>query len=124
MTLWRYYMEIAFRYGNASQRKWGFVGRKFYTELYNYLQKSLIFNDTISKAVGIKVVELDTGHGIIELMTHPMFTEMATSSMEYAVDMIGIDPTFFDVMVMKNHDLQVRDINPGRSHTKNGKCLP
>lgn len=118
MTLWRYYMEIAFRYTNGSQRKWGFVGRKFYTELYNYLQKSLIFNDSISKAVGIKVTELDTGHGIIELMTHPMFTEMSTSSMEYAVDMIGIDPSFFEIMVMKNHDLQVRDINPGRSHTK------
>lgn len=117
MTLWRKYMEIAFRYGNASQRKWGFVGRKFYTELYNYLQKSLIFNDSISKAVGIKVVELDTGHGIIELMTHPMFTEMATTSVEYAVDMIGIDPSFIDIMVMKNHDVQVRDINPGRSHT-------
>ena len=117
MTLWRKFTEIGFRYGNGSARKWGFVGRKFYTELYNYLQKSLIFNDSISKAVGIKVVELDTGHGILELMTHPMFTEMSTSSQEYAVDMIAIDPTFFEIMVMKNHDVQVRDINPGRSHT-------
>ena len=117
MELWRKYTEILFRYGNGSGRKWLFVGGKFYTELYNYLQKSLIFNDSISKAVGIKVVEIDTGHGILELMRHPMLTEMSTSGVEYSIDGIAVDPTFIDIAVMKGLDIQMRDINPGRSHT-------
>jgi len=123
MALWRKYTEILFRYGNASARKWLFVGGKFYTELHNYLEKTLIFNDTISKAVGIKVTEIDTGHGILELMRHPMLTEASTSAMEYAVDGIAVDPSFVNIMVMRNHDVQVREINPGRSHTRESELF-
>lgn len=123
MTLWRKYTEILFRYGNASQRKWLFVGGKFFTELQNFFEKSLVYNDRISEAVKIKVMELDTGHGILEIMRHPMLTEMSTSSVEFGVDGIAIDPFFFDIMVMRNLDLQVRDIDPGRSHVKEAELF-
>jgi hypothetical protein len=115
--VFRKYMEIWFRYGNKRNRKWGFTGGKFFTELETYLEKFLVLNDSITKALGIHVFEIETGHGIVELMRHSLLTEMSTTSVEYSLDMIGVDPDYMDLMYLRNMDIKVRsNIQASRSH--------
>lgn len=115
----RKHMEYVFKFGNMRRRKWAFVGGKFMTELETYMEKFLVLNDSITKALKINVLEIETNHGILELMRHSMFDELASSSMEYAADMIVVDPDYVELMVLQNMDLKVRmNIQDPRAHTK------
>jgi hypothetical protein len=115
----RKFMEIDMRYGNKRFTKWGFTGGKFFTELESYLEKFLVFNDKLSASIKLPVFTIETGHGTVELMRHSLLTEMSTSSVEWSLDMILVDPDFVDIMYLQNMDIKTRmDIQNPRSHVR------
>jgi len=99
-------MEIVFRYGSDS--KVGFCGGKFFTVLYNTLEKFIVANDGLSRKWGWQVFDLETGHGIVHLLRHPILSEYDTSGQAWAFDMIGVDLEYVDLMVMKNMDVRIK----------------
>jgi len=109
-------LEVAFRYG--SETKWLFAGGQFFSALYNLLDKKLVYNDTISKQIGFRVNEWDCGHGNLMITRCPLFTEYNTTTMPYGYDGVGVDLEYIWLMTYKNHDWQMRDLDPGRAHTR------
>jgi len=99
-------MEIAFRFG--SQEKVGFCGGKFFTVLLNNLEKFITMNDGLSKKWGWQVFTLETGHGLLHLLRHPLLREMNTSGQAWAYDMIGVDLKYVWLMKMKNMDVKIK----------------
>lgn len=115
-------MEIAFRYG--SQEKVAFCGGKFFTVLTNKLEKFIVANDGLSKKWGWTVLDLETGHGIVHLMRHPLLTEFDSSDQGWAYDMIGIDLDYVQLMIMKGHDVQVKTgVEENDAHTKKNEIF-
>lgn len=110
-------MEIAFRYGSDS--KVAFCGGKFFTVLYNTLEKFIVMNDGLTKKWGWPVFDFETGHGILNLLRHPWFTEADTSGQAWAYDMIGVDLDYVDLMVMKNMDFKIKsNVNDDDEHQR------
>lgn len=109
-------MEVAFRYG--SETKYLFAGGQFFSALYNLLDKKLVYNDKVSNRIGFRVSEWDCGHGLLMISRHPLFTEYNTTTMPYGYDAVGVDLEYIWLMVYQNHDWQMKDIDPGRAHTK------
>jgi len=99
-------MEIAFRYGSES--KVGFAGGKFFSVLLNNLEQFVRMNDGLSRKWGWTVFELESGHGLLELMRHPLLSEYDTSGQAYAYDLIGVDLEYVDLMIMKGMDVKVK----------------
>lgn len=91
LGLLRQNTEIIYRYGNSGMVKHWFVGGKFFTVLYNALEKFISVNDEYSRRYGWKVFELELGHGIAMLHRHPLFTDLSTSSNEYSMDAVIVD---------------------------------
>ena len=119
LETYRANMEIAFRYG--SDEKTTFNGGKFFTVLYNTLEKFITMNDGLTKKWGWPVFDLETGHGIQHLMRTPVLTDMSTANQEWSFDQIGVDLEYLDLMVMKNMDFKVKqNVNDSDEHqTKN-----
>jgi hypothetical protein len=108
-------MEIAFRYGSDS--KVAFCGGKFFTVLYNQLEKFITANDGLSKKWGWTVFDLETGHGMLHLLRHPAFSEFDTSGQAWAYDMVGVDLEYVDLMIMQNMDFRVKSsVNDDDEH--------
>jgi hypothetical protein len=99
-------MEIAFRYG--SDEKVAFCGGKFFTVLLNNLEKYVRMNDGLSKKWGWHVYSLETGHGLLNLMRHPLLSELDTGDQQWAYDMIGVDLDYVDLMKHKGMDVKVK----------------
>jgi len=117
LETWREKMEIVFRYGGES--KVAFCGGKFFTVLYNNLEKFIRANDTLSKKWGFEVYTLETGHGLLHLMRHPLFTEYDTSNEAYAYDCLIVDPAYVWVMIHKGMDVKVKaNVQDRDEHTK------
>jgi hypothetical protein len=117
LETFRQNMEIAFRYG--SDEKTAFVGGKFFTVLYNNLEKFITANDGLSKKWGWTVMDLETGHGILHLLRHPLLSEYDTSGQAWAYDMIGVDLEYVDLMVMKNMDVRIKsEVNDEDEHQR------
>ena len=115
LEAFRQNMEIAFRYG--SDDKVAFCGGKFFTVLYNTLEKFIVANDGLSKKWGWPVIDFDTGHGILHLLRHPWFSEADTTGQAWAFDMIGVDLEYVDLMIMKNMDFKVKtSVNDDDEH--------
>lgn len=115
LETYRQNMEIAFRYG--SDTKLTFNGGKFFTVLYNTLEKFITMNDGLSRKWGWPVMEMETGHGIIQLLRHPWFTEYDTSGQAWAYDQVGIDLEYVALMIMRNMDFKVKsDVNDNDEH--------
>ena len=98
LNLLREKTEIIYRYGNANQMKHWFCGGKFFTALYNGLEKFIHVNDEFSKRYGWAVYELELGHGIAMLHRHPLLTDQATATNEYGYDCIILDLEYVKLM--------------------------
>jgi len=110
-------MEIAFRYG--SDTKVAFCGGKFFTVLYNTLEKFITMNDGLSRKWGWTVMEMETGHGILQFLRHPMFTEFDTSGQAWAYDMVGVDLDYVDLMILQNMDFKIKtSVNDDDEHQR------
>lgn len=112
--------EITYRYG--SETKDWFCGGQYFTVLNNNLEKFITVNDAFSKKYGWTVSELSLGHGVAHLHRHPKFTDQHTTganSVAYAKDCVIADTKYLNLMVMKDHDVQVRsNIQGNRSHKR------
>lgn len=106
--------ERIYRYGNTQKVKHWFCGGKFFSVLYNALEKFIHVNDQYSKRYGWAVYELELGHGIAMLHRHPMLTEATTTGNEYGMDAVIADLDY--VKLMKYIDVSVRALDPGRAH--------
>lgn len=106
--------ERIYRYGNSQKVKHWFCGGKFYTYLYNALEKFIHVNDAYSRKYGWAVYELELGHGIAMLHRHPLLTDMSTSGNEYGADAMIMDLEF--LKLMNYIDVSVRQLDPGRAH--------
>jgi len=108
-------MEIAFRYGSDS--KVAFCGGKFFTVLFNNLEKFITANDGLSKKWGWTVSDLETGHGILHLLRVPLFSELDTTGQAWAYDMVGVDLDYVDLMIMKGMDVKIKSsVNDDDEH--------
>jgi len=111
--------EIVYRYGNASKIKDWMVGSMYFTVLFNNLEKSLVTNDALSRQYGWMVTELMLGHGLARLHQHSKFTEDHSSVQAFARDAVILDLKYLNLMVLKNHDVQLKfNIQGTRSHTR------
>jgi len=106
LETYRANMEIAFRYG--SDTKLTLNGGKFFTVLYNTLEKFITMNDGLTRKWGWPVFEMETGHGIVQLLRHPALSEYDTSGQAWAYDQIGIDLEYVDLMIMKGMDFKIK----------------
>lgn len=106
--------ERIYRYGNSQKVKHWFCGGKFYTYLYNALEKFIHVNDEYSRRYGWAVYELELGNGIAMLHRHPLLTDMSTTGNEYGADAMIIDLDF--IKLMNYIDVSVRQLDPGRAH--------
>jgi len=106
--------ERIYRYGNTAKVKHWFCDGKFYSALYNAMEKFIHVNDAFSKRYGWAVYELELGHGSALLHRHPMLTEATTSTNEYGMDAIIVDLDY--MKLMKFIDVSVRSLDPGRAH--------
>ena len=106
LETWREKCEIIFRYGGED--KLVFCGGKFFTVLLNNLEKFISVNDTLSKKWGSTVSTLETGHGLMNLVRHPLLSEFDTSGQAWAFDAIAIDLDYVDLMQMNGMDVKVR----------------
>jgi hypothetical protein len=111
--------EITYRYGNGMQIKDWFVGGQYFTVLYNALEKFITVNDALSKRYGWRVYELELGHGLARLHRHPKFTDDTTANNTYSKDAVILDLDYLNLMVMAEHDVQVRsNIQANRAHKR------
>lgn len=112
--------EIHYRYG--TQEKDWFVGGQYLTVLYNTLEKFITVNDKLSRLYGWRVMELDLGHGVARLHRHPKFTDQnttGTGGVAYSKDAVIVDLSYVNLMIMKDHNVQVRsNIQAVRSHRR------
>ncbi len=112
--------EITYRYG--SERKDWFCGGQYFTVLNNNLEKMITVNDSFSKRYGWQVFEMALGHGVAMLHRHPKFTDQhttGTGGVSYAKDCVIADTSFLNLMVMRNHDIQVRtNVQGNRAHKR------
>lgn len=106
LETWREKMEIVFKYG--SETKAALCGGKFFTVLYNNLEKFIVANDTLSKKWGFQVFTLETGHGLLNLLRHPLYSEMDTSNQAYAYDSLIVDLEYVALMKMKGMDVKIK----------------
>lgn len=106
MQTWREKAEIIFRYG--SQEKTLFCGGKFFTVLYNNLEKFIVMNDGLTKKWGWHVYDIETGHGLMHLLRHPILRELDTSTSEWAYDAIVVDLQYVELMKMKGMDVKIK----------------
>lgn len=109
--------ERIYRYGNAQQIKHWFCGGKFFSALYNGLEKFIHVNDEYSNRYGWTVFELELGHGIAMLHRHPLLTDQTTVTNEYGYDAIIMDLEY--VKLMNYIDVTVKtDVQSNGSHQK------
>jgi hypothetical protein len=106
--------ERIYRYGNTQKIKHWFCGGKFFSYLFNALEKFIHVNDAYSRRYGWAVYELELGHGIAMLHRHPLLTELSTTGNEYGADAMIVDLEY--VRLMKYIDISLRELNPGRGH--------
>jgi len=109
--------EIIYRYGNSRGVKHWFCGAKFFTKLWNSLEKYIVVNDKFSQRYGWKVVELELGHGNALLHRHPLLTDQSTTNNDYASDCFVVD---LDYIWMLNYiPVSLRsNIQDNDAHTK------
>jgi len=117
LDLLREKTEIIYRYGNAQQIKHWFVGGKFFSVLYNALEKFITVNDEYSQRYGWTVMQLELGHGIALLHRHPLLTDQATSLNEYSMDAIIVDMEYMKLMNYIDVTVKTNVQNPG-AHTE------
>ena len=106
LETYRGLMEIAFRYG--SDEKTTFNGGKFFTVLYNTLEKFISMNDGLTRKWGWPVFDMETGHGIQHFLRHPWFTEMDTTGQAWAYDQVGVDLEYVKLMIMSGMDFKIK----------------
>lgn len=117
LETYREKMEIVFRYG--SDEKTSFNGGKFFSVLYNTLEKFITMNDGLTKKWGWPVFDFETGHGIQHLLRHPWFSEADTTGQAWAMDQIIVDLEYVDLMKMANMDFKVKsNVNDDDEHQK------
>ena len=74
---------------------------------------------SLTKKWGFEVFTLETGHGLLHLMRHPLFTEYDTSTEGYAYDCLVVDPAYVWIMIMKGMDVRVKaNVQDNDEHTK------
>lgn len=114
--------EIVYRYGSDNQRKDWFVGGQYLTVLFNSLEKFITVNDQFSNKYGWQVLELALGHGTAMLHRHPKFTDQnttGTGGVAYSKDAVIVDLGFLNLMIMAQHNVQVRsNIQANRTHKR------
>jgi hypothetical protein len=98
--------EIIFRYG--SQNKVAFCGGKFFTALLNNFDKYITTNPKLEAKWGGKVLDLETGHGSLHLLRHPVLSELDATDQAWAYDCIVADLAYVKLMIMQGMDVRVK----------------